>query len=71
MLMDGDYLTAVEAEDVMGLSASQIRLLARSGKLPGCVKMGKTWLVPVETARNYTPGPRGFAAAQEARRSQG
>ena len=54
-----NYVTADEAAKLMNLKESMIRTLCRSGRLPGAVKMGVSWVIPRESALSYQPERRG------------
>jgi len=55
MMLTG-YLTVLEAASMIGESptarGANIRALARAGKIPGAVKAGRDWLIPLAWAEN-------------------
>lgn len=55
----GVYLTSAEAADIMGKSEIFVAQLCQRDKLPGVKKFGKSWLIPIESAKNYVPDKRG------------
>lgn len=63
-----DYISVTEAAAIMQKDPSLVQKLCRAGKLDGATKKGRDWLIPRESAENYTPGPRGFAARARAPR---
>ncbi len=60
-----EYVTVMEACQIMGIQRQHIARLCRQGKLPGAQKMCGNWVIPRESAEQYIPGPQGFAAHPE------
>ena len=60
-----DYISLSEAAKLFGHHKNFWARLCQQGKLPGARKMGRMWVVPRESAQNYTPGPQGFAAVKK------
>lgn len=46
-----DMTTAPEAAKLRGVNRQRVCVMAREGKIPGAVKVGGTWLIPVEWAK--------------------
>jgi hypothetical protein len=40
------YISTLHAATSVGLSRDRIRVFCATGRIPGAVKIGKTWLVP-------------------------
>ena len=54
MLDDFDeILTSKEAAEILGMAQGYVAELCASGKLPGAVKKGKTWLIPKSSVLAY------------------
>ena len=51
-----DYIPAAQAAEMIGYAsgskASTLRILARSGKIPGAIKIGRDWLLPAAWVQN-------------------
>ncbi|MBQ9526889.1 MAG: helix-turn-helix domain-containing protein [Fretibacterium sp.] len=60
-----DYVSIIEAMDIMHKDPTHIARLCRQGKLEGAVKVGRDWRIPRTAAENYVPGPRGFATRKK------
>ena len=58
-----DYLTIAEVAQKNGLSQSYVSRLCRSGALYGAIKVGKTWLIPIETAESQFKNNHSLAGA--------
>ena len=55
-----EYVTVAEAAKMLDKSVPMISHLCRDGRLTGATKLSTgAWLIPRESALNYTPGPRG------------
>ena len=65
-----EYAGINEAAQILGVSKNQIKVLCRSGKLPGAVKHGGIWMIPRQSLHDYTPGPQGFAVVWARRREK-
>lgn len=67
-IMSG-YLTPIEAAALSGAAESTLRNKAAAGAIPGAVKKGKQWLLPVRTLKamglldRSAPGGRSLANA--------
>ncbi len=46
-----DYLTSLEAAQLWGIGKCRVDRLAREGRIDGAVLMGKSWLIPKESAK--------------------
>lgn len=46
-----DYLTTTEAAEKWEVVPATIRLWSRDGKIPGAVKAGRDWLIPIDAKR--------------------
>lgn len=57
--LHGTYLTSAEAAEVMNKSENLVAQMCQRGKIPGVRKFGKSWLIPLESAKSYTPDRRG------------
>ena len=60
-----DYLTAVEAGELIGRGKNMIAKLCQAGRLPGAKKVGLNWLIPRESVLAYKPGRRGRKSNRE------
>ena len=54
-----EYVTAIQASEIIGKSINLIAKLCQSGRLPGAEKIGNTWLIPRASVESYAPGRRG------------
>lgn len=53
----GEYLTVVEATELMGCSEGWVRTLLSEGKLAGARRIGqRVWLIPAAAAREARAG---------------
>lgn len=59
MVMIEDYLTSVEAGELIGRGKNMIAKLCQAGRLPGAKKIGLNWLIPREAVLAYQPLKRG------------
>ncbi len=50
-----NYLTSIETADRWGISARRVALLCSEGRVDGCIKKGKTWLIPDDTEKPIDP----------------
>ena len=64
-----DYLDVTEAAELSGYGEQHIRRLCRLGTLKGAVLRRGKWFVPKKSLEEYKPGPQGFAAVWEKRKS--
>jgi len=62
-----DYITAQQTAEQWGISDRRVRVLCREGKIPGAVKVGKAYKIPVG-AEKPADGREKKAAAQSAMR---
>ena len=44
-----DYMTIKEASEKWNLGIRRINTLCNEGRIPGCVKFGSVWAIPVGT----------------------
>ena len=58
-MLKENYVTTVEAAEIMKKGANLVAKLCQAGRLSGAEKMGNTWMIPRESVLNYIPGPRG------------
>jgi hypothetical protein len=63
--LHGVYVSTVEAASMMSKHEAFITHLCSHGKLAGVKKFGKSWLIPIDSVRNYTPGKRGPRTQKE------
>ena len=63
--LHGVYVSTVEAAAMMSRHEAFITHLCSHGKLAGVKKFGKSWLIPIDSIRNYTPGKRGPRTKKE------
>ena len=63
-----NYLMIEEAAKLLGFNVGTVSRLCRQGKIEGAFRFGGRWLIPKESAKNYKPGPQGFAAVWQRRR---
>ena len=54
-----EYVTALEAAQLIGVNDSRIRQICIEGKFEGAFKLGETWLIPRKSVLRYMPGRRG------------
>ena len=55
MLIETDeYIDAVTAAEMLGITRSRISILCKTERFPGQVKVGHFWLIPREAVENYT-----------------
>lgn len=64
-LLIEDYISIAEASKLFGHDRNFWARLCQQGKLPGARKIGRIWVIPKESAQNYIPGPKGFAAVKK------
>ena len=64
------FCTIKEAAEIMKLSETYIRTLCSAGRIEGAQKVGGSWFIPEDAAKNYKPRPKGFAAVWERLREQ-
>jgi len=50
-LESGEYLTVLEAVDLMGCTEGWVRMLLGTGRLRGIRHGQRVWLIPIEAAR--------------------
>lgn len=60
-----DYLTSVEAGELIGRGKNMIAKLCQAGRLPGAKKIGLNWLIPRESVLAYQPLKRGRKSRRE------
>ncbi|MBQ3448257.1 MAG: helix-turn-helix domain-containing protein [Synergistaceae bacterium] len=62
MLIETDnYIDAVTASRILGITRARISTLCKEGRFAGMVKIGHFWLIPRESVEGYTrlkPGKR-------------
>ena len=46
-----EFLTTKQAAELWGISARRGSLLGAQGRIPGSVKVGKTWLLPPDAKK--------------------
>jgi hypothetical protein len=63
--LHGVYVSTVEAANMMSRNEDFITHLCQRGKLIGVKKVGKSWLIPIESVKSYTPGKRGPRTKKE------
>jgi hypothetical protein len=63
--LHGVYVSTVEAANMMSRNEDFITHLCQRGKLVGVKKVGKSWLIPIESIKSYTPGRRGPRTKKE------
>jgi hypothetical protein len=63
--LHGVYVSTVEAAAMMSKHEAFITHLCSHGKLAGVKKFGKSWLIPIDSIKSYTPGKRGPRAKKE------
>jgi hypothetical protein len=63
--LHGVYVSTVEAANMMSKNEDFITHLCQRGKLAEVKKVGKSWLIPIESIKSYTPGKRGPRAKKE------
>jgi len=52
--MTGDQLvTPADLADACGVSEETIRRLCRAGKVPGAIKAGRSWVIPLQAAEAF------------------
>jgi excisionase family DNA binding protein len=56
-----NYVSTAEAAEITGYKQEHINLLCRKEKIVA-EKIGRNWLVNIESLKKYKPGPQGFAA---------
>jgi hypothetical protein len=54
-----NFLTSLQAAQLLGKGIRLIANLCKTGRLPGAEKIGNAWLIPRESALNYVPMKRG------------
>lgn len=53
-----DLISAEEAAEIMGVSYARVRaILANNSERLNAIKIGKTWIIPENSARNFKPMP--------------
>lgn len=50
-----EYLTSIETAERWGISARRVALLCSEGRVKGCIKKGKTWLIPDNAEKPTDP----------------
>jgi hypothetical protein len=63
--LHGIYVSTVEAANMMSRNEDFITHLCQRGKLAGVKRVGKSWLIPIESIKSYTPGRRGPRTKKE------
>ncbi len=62
VIIDTDeYIDAVTAAEILGVSRSAVSFQCKAGRFPGLVRIGHFWLIPRKAVENYTrlkPGPK-------------
>ena len=41
-----EYISVNEAASQMGISVRRIQQMCKSGKIPGAIKKGRSWMIP-------------------------
>jgi len=59
-----DYVSTTDAAEITGYRQEHINFLCRKEKIEA-KKIGRNWLVNINSLREYKPGPKGFAAHPE------
>jgi hypothetical protein len=54
-----NYVTAVQAAELLGKGIRLIANLCQTGRLPGAEKVGNAWLIPRASVVKYKPMKRG------------
>jgi hypothetical protein len=60
-----EYITVMQASEIIGKGINMIAKLCQSGRLPGAEKIGNTWLIPRAAVESDTPGKRGPRTKKE------
>jgi hypothetical protein len=63
--LHGVYVSTVEAAAMMSKHEAFITHLCSHGKLAGVRKFGKSWLIPIDSVKSYTPSKRGAKPRKE------
>jgi hypothetical protein len=63
--LHGIFVSTVEAAKMMKRNEIFIAQLCQRGKLTGVKKFGKSWLIPIESVKTYTPGKPGPRTKKE------
>ena len=56
--LPSDHLTTAEAALILGVGRGRVARFARDGRLPGAVRRGRPWLLPVAEVERLAAIPR-------------
>ena len=51
--MASDYKTIRQVADEWGVTVRRVQMLCNDGKIPGAIKYGKSWILPVDVVRPF------------------
>ena len=54
-----EYVTAVEAAQIMGITRNRVGRLCLDGRFDGAFKFGRSWMIPRVAVLNHKPLPPG------------
>lgn len=63
-----EYLTTVQAADLLKLSSERVRQLAAQGRFPGAFLVGKVWAIPAAAVEGFVPNPPGRKSTRKPRK---
>lgn len=50
-----EFLTTKQAAELWGISPRRVAILCAQGRIPGVVKVGKTWFLPPDVKKPTDP----------------
>ena len=65
-----NYVTAVQAAELLGRGIRIVAKLCQDGRLTGAEKVGNAWLIPRASVLNYQPGKRGVKPGTQTKKAK-
>ena len=65
-----NYVTTVQAAELLGKGINLIAKLCQDGRMPGAEKVGNAWLIPRASVLSYKPNKRGVKPGTQRKKSK-
>lgn len=63
--IEKNYIDAVAAGEILGVTRSRVSKLCLTGRFQGAIKIGRSWIIPREAVLNHKPLPPGVKSRSE------
>jgi len=70
MLPPENYVTAMQAAELLGRGIRIVAKLCQEGRLAGAEKIGNAWLIPRTSVLNYKPQKRGVKPGTQSKKAK-